>query len=166
MVSIRDYRPSDLPTVWTMATLPNIGATADPSMPLRLSVAAEPPAAFPALADPGALSGFLVGELDGDLVAMGGLRSRGQNRAEMVYIRVHPATRRQGIGRKLMAALEQRAIALGHTEVILNTATNQPEAVDFYRSLGYRDVRTETRPEWQWTLIHFEKTLPRSLKPS
>ena len=71
MVSIRDYRPSDLPTVWTMATLPNIGATADPSMPLRLSVAAEPPAAFPALADPGALSGFLVGELDGDLVAMG-----------------------------------------------------------------------------------------------
>jgi ribosomal protein S18 acetylase RimI-like enzyme len=160
MVTIREYRRSDLPQVWTMATLPNIGATADPSAPLPLPAAAGAPDAFPALANPDDLPGgaFLVGDLAGHVVAMGGLWGHGEH-AEIVYIRVHPATRRQGIGGQLMTALEQRAAALGYPKVVLNTATNQPEAVEFYRALGYKDARTETRPEWHWTLIHFEKTL-------
>jgi len=164
MATFREYQRSDLLTVWTMATPPNIGATADPSTPLPLPAASEPPTAFLALADPNALPGgaFLVGEIGGHIVAMGGLRACDDDRAEIGYIRVHPATRRQSIGRRLMAALEQRAEAMGYTGVVLNTATNQPEAVAFYRSLGYADVRTETRPEWHWTLIHFEKTLRRS----
>lgn len=161
MVNFRRYRRDDLPTVWTMATLPNIGVTADPSVPLRLPAAAAPPNAFPKLADPEVLAGggLLVGELDGHLVAMGGLESVGDGRAEIVYVRVHPATRRRGVGRGLMAALERQAVLLGYNEVVLNTATNQPEAVAFYRSLGYIEVRTETRPEWRWTLVHFEKAL-------
>ncbi|TQL77021.1 acetyltransferase (GNAT) family protein [Stackebrandtia endophytica] len=126
---------------------------------MTLPLAAEAPDTFPGLADPSTLECLLVGDLDGDLVAMGGLRARGRGRAEIVYVRVHPATRRQGIGRELMGALERRAAVAGHTDVILNTATNQPEAVAFYRALGYRDVRNETRPEWHWTLIHFEKSL-------
>ncbi|WP_328993945.1 GNAT family N-acetyltransferase [Kribbella sp. NBC_01245] len=164
MVTIRGHRRSDLPQVWTLATMPHIGATADPSAPLPLPAAAEPPTAFPVLADPDALPGgdLLVGEIDGHIVAMGGLWDHGQGRAEIVFVRVHPATRRRGIGRRLMTALEERALALGYDEVVLNTATNQPEAVAFYRALGYKGVRTETRPEWHWTLIHFEKPLGAS----
>ncbi|NEE03795.1 GNAT family N-acetyltransferase [Phytoactinopolyspora halotolerans] len=161
MVTIREHRRSDLPQVWTMATLPNVGDTADPLAPLPLPAAAEPPAAFPALACPERLprGTFLVGDLDGHVVATGGLQDHGDDRAEVVFVRVHPATRRRGIGRRLMTALEQRAAALGYMRTVLNTATNQPEAVAFYRALGYHDVRTETRREWHWTVVHFEKPL-------
>jgi hypothetical protein len=37
---------------------------------------------------------------------------------------------------------------------------NQPEAVAFYRSLGYHEAGRETRPEWSWTLVYFIKPLP------
>ncbi len=32
--------------------------------------------------------------------------------------------------------------------MFLDTATNQPEAIAFYLSLGYREVRRHTQPEW------------------
>ena len=41
----------------------------------------------------------------------------------------------------------------------LDTATNQPEAVGFYNSLGYREVGRQTRAEWRWTLVCFSKLL-------
>ena len=33
---IRDARPGDAPVLWTLSTLPNIGETADPHLPLAL----------------------------------------------------------------------------------------------------------------------------------
>jgi ribosomal protein S18 acetylase RimI-like enzyme len=54
-----------------------------------------------------------------------------------------------------MAALEQRAERLGIRALHLDTATNQPEAMAFYRSLGYR----EHRPGWSWTLVYYAKVL-------
>jgi hypothetical protein len=51
----------------------------------------------------------------------------------------------------------------GHREPGAVRSRLQPqglEAVAFYRALG--DVRTETRPEWHWTLVHFEKRLDSS----
>jgi ribosomal protein S18 acetylase RimI-like enzyme len=58
-----------------------------------------------------------------------------------------------------MKELEERATRLGFSEAELDTATNQPDAVAFYRALGYEELAQETRPEWTWTLLYFRKTL-------
>jgi len=167
---IRDARPADAPILWTLSTLPNIGDTADPSMPLALPPAAAAPLSFPDLADVQAgfvaVGGaFLVAERSGHVVGMAGFRPDARGRVEVLRVRVHPAARRLGIGRALMAGIEARASAAGFAVAFLDTATNQPEAVGFYRGLGYAEVGRETRPEWSWTLVYFAKRLPGDLGP-
>ena len=161
---LRRYIAADAPKVWALNGIPNIGQTSDSDLPLDLPVPDGPPRSFPGMADPHgtfieAGGEFLVGELDGHLAAMGGITPNTTEQAEVRFIRVHPALRRRSLGRTLMQALEARAVDLGFSELHLDTATNQPEAVAFYRSLGYLEVGQETRPEWSWTLVYFAKSL-------
>lgn len=164
MVTIRDFHDGDAPVLWTLSTLPNIGVTADPALPLALPAAAAAPPQFADLADiPATFTDvggtFLVAEHEGHLVGTGGYRPVPGGRAEVLRVRVHPALRRAGVGRAVMSGLEARATAAGLRELVLDTATNQPEAMAFYRALGYREVRRETRPHWTWTLVYFAKRL-------
>jgi ribosomal protein S18 acetylase RimI-like enzyme len=152
--------------LWALNALPNIGETADPAVPVPLPAATRAPATFPDLADIDttflAVGGeFLVVELDGHLVGMGGFRPDADGGAEVLRVRVHPATRRRGIGRALMSELERCAVAGGLRSLHLDTATNQPEAMAFYRALGYREVGRERQPDWTWTLVYYVKSLPR-----
>jgi ribosomal protein S18 acetylase RimI-like enzyme len=158
--TVRDFRDADAPTLWTLNSLPNIGATADFSVPLPLPPAIAPPDEFPDLADIGRnFTTFLVVELDGHLAGMGGLRVGGEGKAEVLRVRVHPATRRRGAGRALMTELERRAARRGVRKTHLDTATNQPEAMAFYEALGYHETGRERRPGWSWTLVYYEKAL-------
>jgi len=164
VVTVRRFRNPDAGVLWALNALPNIGETADPTVPVPLPAAAEAPADFPDLAD---IEGtflatggeFLVVELDGHVVGMGGYRPDAGARAEILRVRVHPATRRRGIGRALMAELERRAASNGLTTMHLDTATNQPAAMEFYQNLGYREVGREHQPSWTWTLVYYVKTL-------
>jgi ribosomal protein S18 acetylase RimI-like enzyme len=161
---VRRFRDTDAPVLWALNALPNIGETADPGVPIPLLPAVTPPASFPDLADVEASflargGEFLVVELDGHIVCMGGFRPGVEACAEVLRVRVHPATRRRGIGRALMAELEQRAAQRGLRAMCLDTATNQPEAMAFYQGLGYREVGRECRPGWTWTLVYYVKTL-------
>lgn len=161
---IREFCDADAAVLWTLSVLPNTGFTADPAMPLALPAADAAPSAFPDLADVHAaftqVGGlFLVAEHDGHLVGMGGFRPNPNGQAQVLRVRTHPAMRRRGIGRSLMTELETRAREQGLAEMFLDTATNQPEAVSFYESLGYHEVGRETRPEWTWTLVYFIKPL-------
>jgi ribosomal protein S18 acetylase RimI-like enzyme len=163
-VQARQAKPADTERIWALNNIPNVGATADPDAPLPLPAVDRAPANFPDLADVGerfiAEGGdFLVVELDGQLVAMGGIRGKGSGRAEVRHVRVHPARRRLGLGRLLMAALESRAVQLGYSQMMLDTAANQPEAVAFYTALGYEETGRQSRPEWSWTLVYFTKSL-------
>jgi GNAT superfamily N-acetyltransferase len=79
---------------------------------------------------------FLVGYLDGVPVASGGWRSRGAD-AEIKRMYVTPAARNRGLARQLLAELERAAAAAGHRRVILESGSQQPEAVALYRSSGY-----------------------------
>lgn len=164
LVRVRRFEANDRPRVWALNNLPNIGFTADPSLPLEFPLQEQLPSNFPDLADIEASfiqvgGDFLVVEMDRHLIGMGGIRPTGGRRAEVLRVRVHPATRRRGIGHSLMVALEVRAAELGARELHLDTATNQPEAVEFYRGIGYEEVRQETRPEWSWTLVYFVKRM-------
>ncbi|MBR7835566.1 GNAT family N-acetyltransferase [Actinospica durhamensis] len=164
MTTIREFDPRDAPVLWTLSTLPNVGETADASVPLDLPAAAAAPIEFADLADitagfirPGGV--FLVAEHRGHLVGMGGFRPNARGQAEVLRVRVHPAARRLGIGRALMEDLEIRATAGGFQEMFLDTATNMPEAMAFYQALGYRETGRETQPDWTWTLVYYTKQL-------
>lgn len=156
---VRRYRPDDRPAVWSLNTIPFKGRTANPSAPLDLPPV-DGPGHFPDLADVlesfVAVGGeFLVVEVDGHVVGMGGIRGNERGQAEVLRVRVHPAVRRQGVGRALMDALEQRAAELGFAELHLDTTVEQPEAIAFYESLGYRETGRERHPAWE--LLFFTK---------
>jgi ribosomal protein S18 acetylase RimI-like enzyme len=164
MITTRRAKPDDLAAIWALNDLPNVGATADPSMPFDLPQPSGPPTAFPDLAnvvetfvDCG--GDFIVAEYEGHVVGMGGFRPSDAQRVEILRVRTHPALRRVGVGRKVMTELEQRAARVGFVLAHLDTATNQPEAIAFYRALGYHEDGTEARPEWSWTLVYFSKPL-------
>jgi ribosomal protein S18 acetylase RimI-like enzyme len=163
MISVRQAKVSDGPQLWALNALPNVGATADPDLPLQLPPAG-PPTDFPDLADVmmsfvGAGGDFVIAETDGQLVGMGGIKPTSVGQAEVLRVRVHPARRRRGVGRQLMGELEARAAALGLHALQLDTADNQPDAVAFYRSLGYQETGRENQPDWTWTLVYFLKHL-------
>jgi ribosomal protein S18 acetylase RimI-like enzyme len=165
MVCLRQARASDGPRLWALNALPNIGVTADPDLPLHLPRPAGPPTDFPDLADVMTSfvecgGDFVVAEIDGELVGMGGIKPTGTSRGEVLRVRVHPARRRRGVGQQVMRELEERAVALGLGELHLDTADNQPEAVAFYRALGYQETGRERQPGWSWTLVYFVKRLP------
>lgn len=161
---VRRTTARDRRAIWGLNGIPNVGETGDPNWRLDLRLPDEPPAAFPDLAGvPASFTDaggdFLVVELGGRVVGMGGIRPTGDSSAEVLRVRVHPATRRQGIGTLLMSSLEDRARQLGIGRLHLDTATNQPEAVAFYRALGFQELGTEHRPEWTWTLVYLGKDL-------
>jgi ribosomal protein S18 acetylase RimI-like enzyme len=58
------------------------------------------------------------------------------HRAEVMKLLTHPAHRRRGHARALMAELERRALALGRTLLTLDTRTGDG-AEPLYASLGY-----------------------------
>jgi GNAT superfamily N-acetyltransferase len=82
---------------------------------------------------------FLVAYVDDVAVACGGWRSYG-GIAEIKRMYVRRPARRTGLARALLAELERTALAAGHTQMILETGSKQPEAVALYRSAGYTEV--------------------------
>lgn len=95
---LRRFEEQDAGRLWALNDLPNIGETADPAVPLDLPIPAQPPPAFPYLADVEqhfltAGGEFLVVQHETHLVGMGGIRPTSATEAEALHIRVHPATR-------------------------------------------------------------------------
>lgn len=82
-----------------------------------------------------AVQEFVVA-VDGDeVVGCGALHVMWSDLAEVRTLAVHPARRRHGIGHRLMAALLDRARALGLARVFCLTFE-----VDFFASLGFRAI--------------------------
>jgi hypothetical protein len=90
-----------------------------------LTATALPPADFQDLSDVDGsflqVGGeFLVAEIEGDIVGMGGFRPDAAGQAEILRV---------------------RAARMNIRRLHLRTATNQPEAMAFYQSLGWTLVR-------------------------
>ena len=86
---------------------------------------------------------LLVAERGGRIVGTAQLHdeesANGTHRGEVAKLLVHPAQRRQGIARALMATLETEAIAAGKTLLHLDTREGDPSN-DLYAALGYREA--------------------------
>lgn len=87
---------------------------------------------------------FVLAHLDGAAVAMGGWRAReagehglADGDAELKRMYVVPAAQRRGVARAVLAELERTARAAGRVRMVLETGTEQPEAIALYTSAGY-----------------------------
>ena len=100
---------------------------------------------------------FVVGLLEGELVAMGALRHSSAGRAQIRRMRVAPHVQRRGFGRLILEHLEQRARELGYKKPHLDTTTGQLAAQALYRAHGYRETGRERRGQFE--LVFFEKCL-------
>ncbi len=85
--------------------------------------------------------GAFVGGWDGDRpVAGGGVKRLDDGAAEIKRMYVAPEARGAGIGRALLAALEDAARDLGYTVVRLDTGRFQGSALRMYQEAGYRPI--------------------------
>ena len=83
---------------------------------------------------------FLVGYVDSEPVATGGLRALDEGTVEIKRMYVVPAYRGHGLSRQVLARLEDIARSMGAREVVLETGLRQPEAMALYESSGYQRI--------------------------
>jgi len=83
---------------------------------------------------------FLLASLHDEPVGCGGLKLHADATAEIKRMWVAPSARGLGLGRRLLAVLEQRAAERGTQIVRLETNHNLTEAISMYRTAGYQEV--------------------------
>jgi DNA-binding MarR family transcriptional regulator len=83
---------------------------------------------------------FLVASLRAEPIGCGALKFHEGEPAEIKRMWVAPAARGLGIGRRLLAELEARAVASGARAARLDTNRALTEAVALYRSAGYVEI--------------------------
>jgi len=80
---------------------------------------------------------FLVAYEHDRPLACGGLKRLDAKSAEIKRMYVVPQARGGGLGRSLLAALEEEARRLGYRRAPLDTGPRQPHARALYASAGY-----------------------------
>jgi putative acetyltransferase len=84
---------------------------------------------------------FLVARtVDGTAVGCGGLRPLQDGGLEVKRMFVVPELRGQGVAVAILRAIEAEARARGCTELLLETGTEQPDAMRFYEREGYHRI--------------------------
>jgi ribosomal protein S18 acetylase RimI-like enzyme len=103
---------------------------------------------------------FLVGLVDGEIVAMGALERESDARAKLTRVRVQPEYQRRGFGQAILDELEARAMESGFEELVLDTTARQEAARAFYEANGYVEFQRE---QWgQFDVRHYRRSLGRS----
>jgi DNA-binding MarR family transcriptional regulator/GNAT superfamily N-acetyltransferase len=103
---------------------------------------------------------FLLATLHGEPVGCGAIRYHDRGPADVKRMWVSPSVRGLGLGRRILAELEERAAANGVRVLRLETNRTLAEAIGMYRSAGYREVGAFNDEPYahHW----FEKTLAAS----
>jgi putative acetyltransferase len=83
---------------------------------------------------------FLIGWVDGEAVACGGIARYEDATAEIRRMYVVPEARGHGLSRRMLAALEDEARALGYSFVRLETGKLQAAAIGLYVSAGFGPI--------------------------
>lgn len=83
---------------------------------------------------------FVLLRTDAGVVGCGGVRRLDSGDAEIKRMWIDPAWRGLGLGGRMLAELERRALALGHGRVVLDTNESLTEAIALYRRHGYEPI--------------------------
>ena len=100
---------------------------------------------------------FLVGRVEGRIVAMGGFARTSDAGAEIKRMRVHSSYQRRGFGRAILEVLEDRASQSGVKALRLETTVHQKAANELYRKNGYTE--TGRGKTLGFDVIRYEKRL-------
>jgi GNAT superfamily N-acetyltransferase len=109
--------------------------------------------------------GFVIGYRHDRPVAMGGwlwARADGDQTAQLRRMYVDPLARRQGVGRRLLSALEADAREQGARRMVLATGRPQTAAVGLYRASGYVDIAPFGHYSNSDGAVHLGRELPAS----
>lgn len=135
MFRIREYIDSDLPTIWDLHTkaLQDIGVflgkgTFDDDLNNIKKVYFDNNGVF------------LVGELDGKIIAMGAFWKKTKTIAEVKRMRVYKQFQGKGYGKQILSELEKRALKMGYKKLYLTAATAQIGARHFYENYGFKNT--------------------------
>lgn len=94
---------------------------------------------------------FLLARSDGHVLACVSLKPVDATTGEVKRLWVAPEARGLGLARRMMAAIEDQARALGMTRLRLDTNENLPEAIALYRKTGWCEVTPFTDfPATHW----------------
>lgn len=102
---------------------------------------------------------YLVVAVGGRVVGCGAWQALGAGVAEIKRMYVRPAFRGAGIGRQLIVALEEEALAADRPTIRLETGTYLPAAIALYRSSGYLPIPTYGEYVGNPFSVCFEKRL-------
>ncbi|MET4074626.1 GNAT family N-acetyltransferase [Hymenobacter sp. UYCo722] len=93
----------------------------------------------PADDEPGTIHALLLAETAGapEALAVGMLQPTGHGQGQIRFMAVSPAAAGQGLGRRVVAYLEEQAQLAGIREIVLHS---REAAVGFYEKLGYAVV--------------------------
>ena len=158
MLTIRRYHPADLGTIMDLhvRVLQQVGAYLGPGPWDHDLVDIEQSY----IASGGE---FLVGEVAGQVVAMGALLPTGPHEGEIKRMRVEPDQQGHGYGRAMLVALEAFARPHDFWRLHLDTSSVQAAALRLYQSQGY--IETHREPRHNLELIFHEKRLDLVLRP-
>jgi GNAT superfamily N-acetyltransferase len=152
MLKIRRYQDADREAVWALHNAALLEVGAHPGSGEWDTDLRDIPGEY---FDRG--GEFLVGELDGEVVAMGGIRPLEDGTMVIRKMRIRPDCQRRGYGRAILEALHIFARSRGARKLTLHTTVRQTPAHALYRSFGYREIdRTQI---YGFECIHFEKLL-------
>ncbi|MFC6961748.1 GNAT family N-acetyltransferase [Halocatena marina] len=100
---------------------------------------------------------FFVGELDGEIVAMGAFKPVDSRTAEIKRMRVDPDHQRRGYGQRILDTLEATATEREFTTFVLDTTARQTGARRLYEKNGYRETRRKTVGEYE--MLFYRKSI-------
>ncbi|GAA3450456.1 hypothetical protein GCM10018962_22890 [Dactylosporangium matsuzakiense] len=83
---------------------------------------------------------YLVAVDGGDAVACGAILALDIDSAEVTRLYVRPRYRGRGVGRRMLAALEDLAASRGHRVLRLEAGITAPEAISLFLGAGYRPI--------------------------
>jgi GNAT superfamily N-acetyltransferase/DNA-binding MarR family transcriptional regulator len=83
---------------------------------------------------------FLIARVGGEPAGCGALKTHRPGVGEIMRMWVDRAHRGLGIGARILTALEEQAVTLGHRSVRLYTNRSLDEAKALYRSRGYEEI--------------------------
>lgn len=101
---------------------------------------------------------FVLARVDGAAVGCGALRPLSAQVAELKSMYARPGT--AGVGSALLAHLEARAVALGCTELWLETRQVNVRAVRFYERHGFRRIDNYGKYVGVAAAVCYAKMLP------
>ena len=96
---------------------------------------------------------------DGAAIAGGAFKRFDSYTAEFKRIWTDPGRRRQGLGRKVLGALEAHARERGYSRVFLTSGFRQPEAHALYIDAGYTGLFDPAGDPAAYGLLPFVKAL-------